>query len=195
MPARVVESSGMHNAWVRAPRAVRAIAALCAFLMLLVASAATRSAVPAGTFTPLSRDNSPDRSLADVMPRGVAAPLAPAGLHVRQAVAADIDTDGDIDLVALDPAYGLLVWTNDGQGHLLQQAPAGAHDTLSEVPGDDSDTFDAASESGTDAMPLAGALSASTVTTVASTRIDAPGFLVHRTRTVQLDAPRGPPSI
>src|SRR4051812_28450804 len=38
-------------------------------------------------------------------------------------VAADIDGDGDLDVVAADGSLRLIVWTNDGSGHLRRQAP------------------------------------------------------------------------
>ena len=38
-------------------------------------------------------------------------------------VAADIDRDGDLDVVATTRGLGLLVWINDGQGRLTPQRP------------------------------------------------------------------------
>lgn len=43
-------------------------------------------------------------------------------LVVRRVVATDIDRDGDLDFVAATDA-GLLVWVNDGAGHLTAQPP------------------------------------------------------------------------
>jgi hypothetical protein len=39
-------------------------------------------------------------------------------------VAADIDADGDIDIVATDGSLNLFVWVNDGTGHLTRQRPS-----------------------------------------------------------------------
>jgi len=39
------------------------------------------------------------------------------------AVTADIDADGDLDVVATDQALNLLVWVNDGSGHFTRQRP------------------------------------------------------------------------
>ena len=39
------------------------------------------------------------------------------------AVTADIDADGDLDVVATDQELNLLVWVNDGTGHLTRQHP------------------------------------------------------------------------
>jgi len=39
-------------------------------------------------------------------------------------VAADIDADGDIDVVATDGSLNLLVWINDGTGRFTRKRPA-----------------------------------------------------------------------
>jgi hypothetical protein len=39
-------------------------------------------------------------------------------------IAADIDADGDLDVIATDHALNLYVWVNDGAGHLTLQNPA-----------------------------------------------------------------------
>src|SRR5262249_61058086 len=54
-------------------------------------------------------------------------------IEVRVAVAADIDQDGDIDLVA-NTNIGLVVWVNDGTGHLDTQAPGSVPVTHEEEP-------------------------------------------------------------
>jgi hypothetical protein len=43
-------------------------------------------------------------------------------VRLRRIVAADIDRDGDIDVVA-STEHGFMVWMNDGAGHLNRQAP------------------------------------------------------------------------
>jgi hypothetical protein len=52
------------------------------------------------------------------------------------AVTADIDADGDLDVVATDQALNLLVWVNDGSGHLTRQRPrhSGGESTSSPGP-------------------------------------------------------------
>ena len=54
---------------------------------------------------------------------GPTAPLASAAT-LTSIVVADIDRDGDADIVATDGALHLFVWINDGTGHLTQQRPA-----------------------------------------------------------------------
>src|SRR5438046_2239291 len=44
-------------------------------------------------------------------------------LHFRRIVAADIDRDGDLDVVAATDRT-LMFWVNDGAGHLTSQPPA-----------------------------------------------------------------------
>ena len=46
-------------------------------------------------------------------------------IHVRKAIAADIDRDGDLDLVAATDR-GFIVWVNDGAGHLTSAPPTHA---------------------------------------------------------------------
>jgi hypothetical protein len=62
---------------------------------------------------------------------GVVAPaLRPApvdGSLVVSIVAADIDGDGDLDVIATDRLLQLIVWTNDGSGHFTRQQPRHTH--------------------------------------------------------------------
>jgi len=44
-------------------------------------------------------------------------------IDLRSVVAADIDRDGDLDVVAATDR-GFIVWINDGAGHLTRQPPA-----------------------------------------------------------------------
>ena len=52
------------------------------------------------------------------------------GTQLVAAAVADLDADGDLDLVATDGSLDLLVWDNDGAGHFTRKypkhAPAGA---------------------------------------------------------------------
>jgi hypothetical protein len=57
-------------------------------------------------------------------------PIDDARAALTSIVVADIDRDGDADVVATDGALHLFVWINDGTGHLVPQRPAhngGAH--------------------------------------------------------------------
>ncbi|HEX4346279.1 MAG TPA: VCBS repeat-containing protein, partial [Vicinamibacterales bacterium] len=44
-------------------------------------------------------------------------------LHLTTVVTTDLDSDGDLDVVASDGATHLFVWINDGAGHLTRKAP------------------------------------------------------------------------
>jgi len=46
------------------------------------------------------------------------------GTKVVAAALADIDADGDLDLVASDGTLDLLVWSNDGSGHFTRIYPS-----------------------------------------------------------------------
>jgi hypothetical protein len=54
------------------------------------------------------------------LPSNLAPTLEP-GLQLVAMVAADIDDDGDLDLVGDDGSLNLLVWINDGTGHLTRR--------------------------------------------------------------------------
>jgi hypothetical protein len=66
----------------------------------------------------------------DSLPLNLAPPLEP-GVRLVALVASDIDADGDLDLIASDGSLDLLVWINDGAGHLTRryaQRSRGWHD-------------------------------------------------------------------
>ena len=48
------------------------------------------------------------------------------GTKVVAAALADIDADGDLDLIASDGTLDLLVWSNDGSGHFTRKYPGHA---------------------------------------------------------------------
>jgi hypothetical protein len=57
------------------------------------------------------------------LPPGIATSLRDAGRPLVTVVAADIDADGDIDVVASDGSLDLLVWVNDGTGQFTRKRP------------------------------------------------------------------------
>lgn len=59
-------------------------------------------------------------ALVESLPLTLAPPLDP-GVRLVALVASDIDADGDLDLVANDGSLDLLVWINDGAGHLTRE--------------------------------------------------------------------------
>lgn len=54
---------------------------------------------------------------------GVQPPAVEAGTKVLAVAVADLDADGDLDVVASDGSLDLLVWDNDGKGHLTRKYP------------------------------------------------------------------------
>jgi hypothetical protein len=68
----------------------------------------------------------PARVLSDAGERLIL-PAGDADRRLASIVAVDIDADGDRDVVGLDWSSGLIVWLNDGSGHLTRQPaqPAG----------------------------------------------------------------------
>lgn len=59
-------------------------------------------------------------TLVAALPLRLESPLEP-GLRVVALAASDIDDDGDLDLVASDGSLELLVWINDGAGHMTRR--------------------------------------------------------------------------
>jgi hypothetical protein len=91
---------------------VAAIAAVC------VTSTAGRAA---GVPAPADSSLGPAAGIA-ALPPELSAPIAASG-RVVSAIAADIDADGDLDVIATDGSLNLMVWVNDGEGHLTPQHP------------------------------------------------------------------------
>jgi hypothetical protein len=60
--------------------------------------------------------------------------LRDAGRPLITVVAADIDADGDIDVVASDGSLDLLVWVNDGTGRFTRKHPQPGQNRHTESP-------------------------------------------------------------
>jgi hypothetical protein len=78
--------------------------------------------------------------VAKQLPAGLVLPSSDADLKISSLVAADLDADGDLDIIAADPANGsvdILVWVNEGDGRLTRKRPAQPK-TLGAEPGDPS---------------------------------------------------------
>jgi hypothetical protein len=95
--------------------------ALIAALVACGASGWLRADLRAGGAAP--RTSSPVVAVpapVESLPLNLAPPLEP-GTRLVALVASDIDADGDLDLVANDGSLDLLVWINDGTGHLTRR--------------------------------------------------------------------------
>ena len=65
-------------------------------------------------------------SAAKQLPQGFVLPSSDVDLKVSSLVAADVDADGDLDIVAAGPSegsVGIVVWVNDGAGRLTRKRP------------------------------------------------------------------------
>lgn len=67
--------------------------------------------------------NGLDSATSPRLPPSIAAVEFSAGRLLTAIVAADIDADGDLDVVASDSALELHVWVNDGTGHFTRRDP------------------------------------------------------------------------
>lgn len=66
------------------------------------------------------------RAAATAVPQGFVLPSSDVDVKVSSLVAADLDDDGDLDIVASEGASGsvaILVWENDGAGRLTRREP------------------------------------------------------------------------
>ena len=67
------------------------------------------------------------RPAARQLPEGLVLPASDAALNVASLVTVDLDADGDLDVIASDSSsgsLGIVVWENDGAGHLTRKRPA-----------------------------------------------------------------------
>jgi len=60
---------------------------------------------------------------ASLMRAGFEPPAADGQTLLLSVTAADIDADGDLDVVGSDGSLDLIVWANDGTGHLTRRYP------------------------------------------------------------------------
>lgn len=74
----------------------------------------------------LSTRANPAAAATHSLPPALASSIDDADRPLTSIVVADIDADGDADVVATDEALNLFVWINDGTGRLTRQRPAPA---------------------------------------------------------------------
>jgi hypothetical protein len=94
---------------------------------LIACLAALCVTMPRPSATPGDRPvMEPARTLVtptSALPSAFEPPDADRQCPLVAAVGADIDDDGDLDVVASDGSLHLIVWANDGTGHLTRQVP------------------------------------------------------------------------
>jgi hypothetical protein len=74
------------------------------------------------------------RAFAAALPVALTPPTLDPDLRLVSMVAADIDADGDLDVVASDGSLNLVVWTNDGTGRLTRKYPEPSSGGLDQRP-------------------------------------------------------------
>jgi hypothetical protein len=85
------------------------------------------------------------RLAAKQLPAGFVLPSSDVDLKVSSLVAADVDADGDLDIVASAAAngpVGIVVWVNDGDGRLTRERPAQPHTLGAEPPAPSVERYD-----------------------------------------------------
>ena len=101
---------------------------MCALVAAAALSTAAAKASPSSASTPRSVDASitviAGASPWSRLPSGFRAAIDDSDARLVAIVAADIDADGDLDIVASDSTLQLHVWVNDGDGHLRRKRPA-----------------------------------------------------------------------
>jgi len=76
-----------------------------------------------------------DLPVAGQLPQGFTLPSSDVNLSVSSLITADLDADGDLDIVAADRSnggIGIVVWVNDGAGRLTRKTPSSKGNLASE---------------------------------------------------------------
>jgi hypothetical protein len=89
----------------------------------IVAGAVRPPSVPDPSGRPQIAFNADNSTPTGRLPASIAAVELTPGRLLTAIVAADIDADGDLDVVASDSALELHVWVNDGAGHFTRRDP------------------------------------------------------------------------
>ena len=139
---------------------------------------------------------SPVRPAAAGIGPGLVLPSADAGLPLVAVVAADIDADGDLDLIGGGVGLDLFVWINDGAGHLTRQQPHHSSGWRTAAPGPTLD--DHGTTSLTASLGAGGAADdrhiAAQVLQTARHRVRTAGLFLA-SAPVRTGRPRAPPSL
>jgi hypothetical protein len=164
----------------RLPLAIASLGLLCA-----VAWASARET----TAMPLSAPLQPF-PVPRTLPRVVSDALTHSDRRIVTVVAADIDADGDLDVVASDGSLDLLVWTNDGGGHFTRRRPARSSGWRDTSPGPTYDSRNPSVQCFThDTLPSLDSDQAICVASLDAARLADPG----RTPAHESRRPAGPP--
>ena len=104
---------------LRLARTGRRVALLAALLCALWVPTQHHAVSPSAAVP--GRPTFDSTALVAALPSVLSPPAVQPGSRLVSMVAADIDADGDLDVVANDGSLDLIVWTNDGSGRLSRQ--------------------------------------------------------------------------
>jgi len=82
-----------------------------------------------------SRPTFAANTLLATLPDVLAPPIVQRSWQLVSMVIHDVDADGDLDVVANDGSLDLIVWINDGTGHLTRRTTRPANDVQSDASG------------------------------------------------------------
>ena len=94
-------------------------------LLAIVATLVVDARLPHATRATSAVGWTQPRSAAKQLPAGFVLPSSDVDLTVSSLVAADLDADGDLDIVAAaaNGSPDIVVWVNDGEGRLTRKLP------------------------------------------------------------------------
>src|SRR6266851_5314869 len=95
------------------------------FVAVAMCAGALRVTSPAATTgsTPTEATQRPVLAPVFLLRSGLEPPAADGQTLLLSVTAADIDADGDLDVVGSDGSLNLIVWANDGTGRLTRRYP------------------------------------------------------------------------
>jgi len=116
---------------------MKRISLISVALLTLLSTLAVRANVPQAARAMSLMAFGQARLAVKQLPAGFVLPSADVDLKVSSLVAADLDADGDLDIVAAGSAngpLGIVVWVNDGDGRLTRKRPQQPHSLGVEPP-------------------------------------------------------------
>ncbi len=103
---------------------MRKLSSVLIACLALVATVAAHVRLPQAARAVSAIAFSQSRPAAKQLPAGFVLPSSDVDLRISSLVAADLDADGDLDIVAAgNGPLGIVVWVNDGFGRLTRKRP------------------------------------------------------------------------
>src|SRR2546427_4180492 len=129
------------------------------------------------------------------LPAGLALPAVEAAQQIIGLVCADIDSDGDLDVIVNEGSLDLAVWVNDGTGRLTRKHAARSSGWQTEAPSPSFDVRPSAVSALNDLPSLGGDLR---LRTIALARSQPPSQAAHTAiaqSAIGSSIPRAPPAV